>query len=103
MPDIQKDVYRFVEENGLEAPVQARLLDLVSEIGEASKEALKATDYGRRPFRARGGWDDELADVFFSLVCVANSTGVDLEAALRGALGKYARRLEAGGGAGSGL
>lgn len=85
LPDIQKDVYRFVEENGLEAPVQARLLDLVSEVGEASKEALKATDYGR-PFRARGGWSDELADVFFSLVCVANSIGVDLEAARRSAL-----------------
>jgi hypothetical protein len=44
LPGIQKVVYRFVEKNKLEAPVQARLLDPVFEIGEASKEALKATD-----------------------------------------------------------
>ena len=54
LPGIQKVVYRFVEENKLEAPVQARLLDPLFEIGEASKEALKATGHGRRPFRARG-------------------------------------------------
>ena len=102
MEAIQRDVKLFVEQNGLEAPVQARLLDLVSEAGEASKEVLKATQYGRVPFRATEGWADELADVFFSLACLANSTGVDLEAALRGALEKYERRLHAGGDAGSG-
>ena len=102
LPAIQRDVNRFVERNGLEAPVQARLLDLVSEAGEASKEVLKATDYGRAAFRARAEWAHELGDILFSLVCLANSTGVDLEAALRDALEKYGRRIDAGGEAGSG-
>ena len=103
MPAIQRDVDRFVERNGLEAPVEVRLLDLVSEVGEVSKEVLKASDYGRAAFRAQEeGWAGELADVFFSLVCLANSTGVDLETALRGALEKYEQRLDAGGDPGSG-
>jgi len=53
----------FVKENGLEAPIQA-LLDLVSEVGEVSKEVLKGTSYGLEPFQPREQWAEELADVF---------------------------------------
>ena len=51
LPVLQKAVARFVETHGLQAAVQARLLDLVSEVGELAKEALKGTRYGREPFR----------------------------------------------------
>ncbi len=94
LPDVQRNIGLFVEENDLEASVQTRLLDLISETGELSKEMLKATNYGRQTFRAREEWTDELADVLFSLVCLANSTGVDLETALQGALSKYEKRLD---------
>lgn len=63
----------FVEEHGLEAPVEARLLDLVSEVGELSKERLKATRYGRVPFQPPAEWVSDLGDVLFALACVANS------------------------------
>ena len=99
MATLQRIVASFVEEAGIEAPVHARLLDLVSEVGELSKEALEATGYGRNSFHPPDGWAGELGDVFFALVCLANDTGVDLEAALDGALGKY---LLLGGDAGSG-
>jgi NTP pyrophosphatase (non-canonical NTP hydrolase) len=102
MSTLQLTVASFVEEAGIEAPVHARLLDLVSEVGELSKEALEVTDYGGVPFRSPDGWADELGDVLFALICLANSTGVDLEAALDGAVGKYRRRLVRGGDAGSG-
>ncbi len=101
-PDLQRRVAGFVEEYGLESPVQARVLDLISEIGELSKETLKATGYGREAFQKPESWDDELGDVFFSLVCLANSTGVDLEATLDGALEKYRTRFAGRGGIGSG-
>lgn len=100
--NIQRRVAGFVEEYGLEAPVQVRVLDLISEVGELSKEVLKATDYGREPFQKPQNWDDELGDVSFSLVCIANSTGVDLEGALDGALEKYRERLTGWGDMGSG-
>lgn len=39
-----------------------------------------------------------MGDVFFSLICAANATGVDLEEALRKALAKYRARIAAGSG-----
>ncbi len=103
LPDFQQTVTDFVEEHGIEAPIHARLLDLSSEVGELSKEHLKSTNYGREPFEEPAdGWQNELGDVFFSLVCLAKSTGVNLETALRRSLDKYEERLRRGGDAGSG-
>ena len=42
MATLQRTVASFVEEAGIEAPVEARLLDLVSEVGELSREVLEA-------------------------------------------------------------
>lgn len=100
--DYQNLVARFVAEHGLDASAPARALDLVSEVGEVAKEVLKGTDYGRREFQPGSNWSSELADCFFALVCLANSTDVDLEAALARALEKYRARLSEKGDAGSG-
>jgi NTP pyrophosphatase (non-canonical NTP hydrolase) len=93
LPSFQETVARFVSEHQLEAPVEVRMLDLVSEIGEVAKELLKASAYGRRPFQPTDEWAGELADAFFSLICVANSTNVNLEGSLIQALEKYRGRL----------
>ncbi|MGB3635550.1 MAG: MazG nucleotide pyrophosphohydrolase domain-containing protein [Rubrobacteraceae bacterium] len=77
-------------------------MDLPSEVGELSKEYLKDTNYGREPFDGPSdSWQDELGDVLFSLACLANSTGVNLEVALREALDKYERWLCRGNSPGS--
>lgn len=102
LPQFQQKVAAFVAQHQLEAPVEARLLDLVSEVGEVAKEVLKGSDYGRHPFEAGDEWAAELADALFSLICVANSTGVNLEAALDQVLDKYRQRLTQAGDAGSG-
>ena len=99
---LQKQVEWFACSHGLEADVEARLLDLVSEVGELSKETLKASAYGSKDFRPTGTWHSEMGDVLYSLVCLANATGVDLEAALKEALTKYEARLAKQGDAGSG-
>lgn len=100
--EVQELVARFVAENDLEAGAQARLLDLQAEVGELAKEWLKASDYGREEFAAEDGWAAEMGDTFFALLALAEASGVDLEAALRLALKKYARRLVEKGEAGSG-
>ena len=102
LPAMQHTVAEFVGAHNLEAPLSARLLDLTSEIGELAKEVLKASDYGRAPFAPTDDWAAELADVLFALLCLANSTAVDLEAALDAALAKYAQRMAHSGQAGSG-
>lgn len=97
----QLRVAAFVARHRLEADPAHRLLDVVSELGELAKEALEASRYGRRKFKPTPAWRDEFGDVAFALLCLANSTGVDFEAAVQAALKKYARRLRRRGAAGS--
>ncbi len=92
-PHFQAQTAQFVKTHQLKIPVGDRLLDLVSEIGEIAKEVLSATGYGQRHFRPGPNWELELGDAFFSLICIANSTDVDLISALRKALQKYETRL----------
>ncbi len=102
MISFQEKVARFVGEHNLSSGIEHRVLDLVSEIGELSKEVLKSTGYGRDDFKPTQGWEGELGDVLFSLACVANLTGVDLETALEHTLEKYRNRLEKSSDVGSG-
>jgi len=94
MKELQQSVAQFVERHRLEADVAHRLLDAVSELGEVAKEALKGSSYGSAKFAATSAWKEELGDVIFSLMCVANTTGVDLDEAVRFALAKYEARIE---------
>jgi len=100
--ELQILVSDFVARAHIDTGEPYRMLDLVSEMGEVSKEILKATDYGKKPFKPTPAWSEELGDVMFCLLCLANKTGVDLEAALINVLKKYRRRLDASGDAGSG-
>ena len=93
LPEFQTRVAEFTATNQLEHDAATRLLDLVSETGEAAKEMLKATQYGARAFSVSDAWRDELGDVLFALVCLANETDVNLEDALTAALEKYRARL----------
>ena len=97
MKELQQVVADFVEQNQLETSIEHRLLDLVSEVGELSKEALKASAYGAGDFKPTMAWAEELGDVLFSLICVANTSGVDLEKALKSVLAKYRARLSSRG------
>jgi NTP pyrophosphatase (non-canonical NTP hydrolase) len=101
LPRYQQTVAAFVAAHTLDAPVETRVLDLASEAGEVAKEVVRGTAYGRETFRPTVGWETELGDVFFSLICVANRTGVDLDVALADALERYRRRLERAGTAAS--
>ncbi len=99
---LQNLVADFVERTGIDTGEPLRMLDVVSEVGELAKEILKSTEYGKKPFRPTAAWNDELGDVMFSLICLANRTNVDLEAAVIQALKKYRHRVESKGDVGSG-
>lgn len=92
LSDLQKEVAYFVDNKELKTNVEVRLLDLVSEVGELSKEVLEGSDYGKKTFNNTDEWISELGDVLFSLICIANRTGIDLERALKEVLKKYERR-----------
>lgn len=65
------------------------LAQLVEEVGEVAR--LVSRRYGDQSFKSGetpGELSDELADVLFVLICLANQTGVDLTAAFRANLAK---------------
>jgi NTP pyrophosphatase (non-canonical NTP hydrolase) len=56
---------------------------LMEEVGELAR--IMSRTYGEQSFKGNlkhTGLADEIADVLFVLVCIANQTGVDLEAAI---------------------
>ena len=66
---------------------------LTEEVGEVAR--IIARQYGEQSFKP-GEKDknlaDELADVLFVLICLANQTGVDLEEAMKNNLEKKTQR-----------
>jgi NTP pyrophosphatase (non-canonical NTP hydrolase) len=99
--DEQRQVASFVAEHDMEAPPAYRLLDVVSELGEVAKDATESSSYGTEP-EAIDVDTDEIGDVLFSLLALANSLDVDAGEALDEALAKYETRLDETGDPGSG-
>lgn len=66
---------------------------LTEEVGEVARvmarrygeQSEKKSDKGKK-------LEDELADVLFALICIANQTGVDLQKALKANLYKKTKR-----------
>ncbi len=102
MREAQRRAAAFARDHRLNMDPQVRFLDLTSELGELSKELLKASCYGTEPFRPAPSVEDELGDCAFSLLCLADSLGLDAGKALDGALEKYKKRFAETGEAGSG-
>lgn len=66
---------------------------LTEEVGEVAR--LMSRIYGDQSFKdsdKNKNLADELADVLFVLICIANQTGVDLEEALNNNLSKKTER-----------
>lgn len=99
--DAQDRVAAFAADHDLTAPPAYRVLDLVAEVGEVAADATKSAEYGASP-AAMDIAEDEIGDVLFALLLVAESVDVDADAALETALQKYERRLDDTGDPGSG-
>ena len=70
---------------------------LTEEVGELAR--LMARIYGEQSFKqpvtdeqAKQMLGEEMADVFFVLICLANQTGIDLTEALKASLVKKTKR-----------
>ena len=66
---------------------------LMEEVGEVAR--IMARRYGEQSEKESDKakkLDDELADVLFVLICIANQTGIDLEKALKENLDKKTKR-----------
>jgi NTP pyrophosphatase (non-canonical NTP hydrolase) len=82
--DLQAMVDRWIRTYGVRYFSElTNLAVLMEEVGELAR--IMARIYGDQSFKTRkesSDLADELADVLFVLVCIANQTGVDLDSAL---------------------
>lgn len=90
----QEEVDRWIREIGVRYFSElTNLAQLVEEVGEVAR--VMSRTYGDQSFKDSDlevCLEDELADVLFVLVCLANQTGVDLTRAFRKNLDKKTRR-----------
>lgn len=65
---------------------------LTEEVGELAR--VMARKYGDQSFKAgeKDNVEEEIADVLWVLICIANQTGVDLTAALQKSIEKKTKR-----------
>ncbi len=69
------------------------MAQLVEEVGELARIfSRKFGDQSSKPGEVLGEVSDELADILFVVICLANQTGVDLDGALRANLKKKTER-----------
>ncbi|MBH10688.1 MAG: nucleotide pyrophosphohydrolase [Candidatus Marinimicrobia bacterium] len=94
MKQIQEKVKIFCEENKLSLSIEHRVLDTMSEIGELSKEILKASNYGNKPIVLNDKMRLEFGDILFSLITIANSLEIDLDESINQVLEKYQKRIK---------
>ena len=97
MKELQESVRKFCDQRKLNCRPTERVLDVISELGEVAKEILKSGDYGKKPPEKSDAIREELGDLLFSLMALANELDIDLEASLDDALKKYESRMELSG------
>ncbi len=92
--DLQATVDRWIKTYGVRYFAEmTNLAVLMEEVGELAR--IISRTYGEQSFKGKEtatDLGDELADVLFVLVCIANQTGVDLEAAISKNLQKKTAR-----------
>lgn len=92
--EAQKLVDKWIKEYGVRYFSElTNMAMLTEEVGEVAR--IIARKYGDQSFKASDKdkrLEDELADVLFVLICLANQTGVDLTKALKKNLEKKTGR-----------
>ena len=94
LKEIQEQVDTWIKQYGIRYFNELTNMVLLSEeVGELAR--IIARKYGEQSFKAGEEKDniaDEMADILWVLVCLANQTGVDLSKALEANLEKKTQR-----------
>jgi NTP pyrophosphatase (non-canonical NTP hydrolase) len=94
LTELQRTVDAWIREHGVRYFNELTNMALLTEeTGELAR--IMARTYGEQSFKkgeSAESLGDEMADVLFVLVCLANQTGVDLEQAMQDALARKTAR-----------
>ncbi|MBQ7307372.1 MAG: MazG-like family protein [Clostridia bacterium] len=72
---------------------QIRMLDIVSETGELTKEIIKGCNYGESEFKVSYDLKMELGDTLYAILSFCNENQINSQECLEMALEKYKQRL----------
>ncbi|APH04623.1 nucleotide pyrophosphohydrolase [Bacillus weihaiensis] len=94
MNDLQKEVDEYIGQfkEGYFSPL-AMMARITEEVGELAREINHT--YGEKPKKASEGekkLEEELGDVLFVIICLANSLNIDLEQAHNLVMNKFNTR-----------
>ena len=93
LPAVQAFVDAWIKQRGRYWSPLSQYARLAEEVGELGRELnFRFGDKPRAPKDASGSITDELGDVLFVVVLLANDLGIDLASALTATLQKYERR-----------
>jgi NTP pyrophosphatase (non-canonical NTP hydrolase) len=92
--EAQKAVDKWIQEIGVRYFSELTNMALLTEeVGELARiMARRYGDQSSKPGDIESNLADELADVFFVLICIANQTGIDLSQAFKENLLKKTNR-----------
>lgn len=91
--EAQQQVDRWIKEYGVRYFSElTNMAVLTEEVGELAR--VMARRYGDQSFKKgeKDNLDEEIADVFWVLLCIANQTGVNITEAFRKSLEKKTQR-----------
>src|SRR3984893_1119065 len=95
LPTLQHFLDGWIKERGRYWSPLSQFARLAEEVGELGRELNFA--YGDKPRASKdaaGSIADELGDVLFIVILLANDLGIDLASALSATLEKYERRAQ---------
>lgn len=90
---LQQQVDQWIKEYGVRYfDEMTNMAILTEEVGEVAR--IMARKYGEQSFKdgEQSNLDDEIADVIWVLVCIANQTGIDLTKAIENNFAKKSNR-----------
>ncbi len=93
LEEAQKQVDNWIKTYGVRYFSElTNMAVLTEEVGELAR--VMARKYGDQSFKPgeKNNLDEEIADVFWVLLCIANQTGVDLTEAFRRSIEKKTKR-----------
>jgi len=90
-------VAEFNKKNSITLDIQPRLLDILCELGEFSKEVLKSSEYGNKMPQKNDALIDELGDLLYATLSLCGELQVSPEEVLDQTLEKYQTRISQSG------
>ena len=94
LKEIQKQVDKWIKEYGVRYFDElTNMVILTEEVGELAR--IMARKYGEQSFKEsdkKYSLEEEMGDILFVLICLANQTGIDLEKAFKENLERKTKR-----------